>query len=256
MADTVVQSQDTTFQRVGDTWQLKGYALPSVVYNPLYWLLGMVPAVSLTTAEQQFLANLLAQDPEILPGGLTLYQMQALNPLTFAGAAELESLFQLDPFSTDYETGTKTLYDRQFATARATAQSGPINVRGGTARQAFELAELSTLQAMHQFQEIWKNQISVAQIVLTAVRESTTVTNAIRALQLKSQEQQAATEQGRVMQSLSAAEQSLKDRESWLRTVAGGAEFLGVPEMHTEESLQGRGYQQGITTSFGMSSWR
>jgi|ERR1043165_1499652 hypothetical protein len=255
--DVVVQAQSTLFARQGLTTQTKAYSLPlslagSIAYAYLYS--GVLADV--WTAEQLALKALLLQDSKIIPGGQTLYNIQSLNPLAFPGAGDLANIYQKDPFSTDYETSTSDLFDRVFATARAAAQTGPVNVRGGTARQAFEFAELSTQISINRFKEIWQNQLALASVVEQAVQIANAVINQIREEQLKAQQLQAGTEQGLVMQTLSAAEQAAKDKEVHIRSLAGASEFLGVPIMRTQEALEGQGAQAPVTTGFGMSYWR
>ncbi len=258
MADVVIQAQSTNFNRQGTTQQFKAYNLPVAVASYLQYLYtNSSVSGTVTAAEQSALYALLLQNSEVIPGGLTLYNIQALSPTVFDGSAELLAIIQQDPFSTTYETSTQAVYDRAYLTARNAAQSGPTNIRGGTARQAFELAELDTLQSINRFREIWQNQLAVANLVERAVQLFNAVAAETRNEQLKAQQLQAATEQGRVVQTLSAAEMVAKDKDLHLRALAGSAEFLGVPQMLTQEALQGEGVGQGATlTSFGMTAWR
>jgi hypothetical protein len=206
--------------------------------------------------EAVLLATLLAQDPTCLPGGLTLKTLQELSPDTFPGAAELQNIYQQDPFSTEYETSTQALYERAYAIARSIALSGPTNVRGGTARIAFEVAELDTQMANNRFREIWQNQVTLAQVVTAAVQIANMAAENMRRTQLQAQQQQAGTEQGRVIQSLSAAEQLSRLRSDHVRGFAAGGEFLGQGQMTIDEALQGKQAQGGTQSMFGTSYWR
>jgi len=257
MADVVIQAQSTLFNRQGITRQSKGYLLPAPLapYIAASFLHSYVPD-SLRDAAQIALQLLLAQNSQIIPGGLTLFDIQDIDPTLFPGASALESIYQQDPFSSDYETETNSLYERAYSVARAAAQSGPTNIRGGTARQALELAELGVQMSNSRFREIWQNQLAMCQVVIQATQVANASEEARRNSQLKAQQQQAATEQGRVVQTLGAAEQITRDREQHLRALAASAEFLGLPNMATEETLQGEGFQGGVTTGFGMSYWR
>lgn len=258
MADVVIQAQSTNFARQGETWQWKGYTLPSSLAAYIQYLYSYTAmASSLFSTELAALYGLMIQNSQIIPGGLTLYDIQNLDPTLFTGAADLQAIYQQDPFSTEYETSTQALYDRAYLTARNAAQSGPSNIRGGTARMGFELAELDSLQSNNRFREIWQNQLAMAEIVVKAIQVANAVESEIRNEQLKAQQLQAATEQGRVTQTLAAAEQLGRDKELHLRSLAAGGEFLSLPYMKTSEALQGEGPGQGsITTSFGMTAWR
>lgn len=258
MADVVVQAQSTQFQRQGTTLQTKNYNLSTG--NLLSYMISAfqnaVVAGTLSSVEQAMLQQLLGQDSEIIPGGLTLFDIQSINPDLFLGSADLQQIYQKDPFSTEYETNTADLYNRIYAIARSVAQSGPTNVRGGTARQGFELADLDTQQSINRFREIWQNQLAMAGLVIHAAQVAASMSTARYDLQLKAQQQQAATEQGRVMQTLSAAEQLTRERESFIRACALGGEFTSLPTMTTQENLEGQGFQAGVNTAFGMTSWR
>jgi len=249
--DVIIQAQDTTFQRAGLTDQRRGYFLPGGV-SLQYPLL----TATMFNIEQVLLAALMSQDPQCLPGGLTLKNVQEISPEVFNGAAELQLIWQQDPFSTEFEDETEALYNRGYAIARSAAISGPSNVRGATARQGFELAELDTQQAINRFREVWQNQLAVAQLVIAAIQAHNTIANARRAVQLQAQQLQAGTEQGRVVQALSAAEQLSRVRNDHIRGFAAGAEFLGQAQMTTNESLTGRGQQGAVSTAFGTSYWR
>lgn len=249
--DVIIQAQDTTFQRVGQTEQRKGYFLPGSLV-----LQQNIPGAGVNAAEAALILFLMSQDPACLPGGLTLKNIQEIDPELFNGAGELQQIWQKDPFSQEFEDETADLYNRQYAIARSAAISGPSNVRGATARQAFELSDLDTSQAVNRFREIWQNQIAIAQLVIAAVQAHNAIATARRGTQLQAQQLQAGTEQGRVVQSLAAAEQASRSRNDHVRTFAAGAEFFGVGQMITNESIAGRGQQGAVSTAFGTSYWR
>lgn len=258
MSDVVIQAQSTLFNRTGLTQQFKGYdAMPGGLVAALNEAYANAQIGSqLSSAEQAALYELLIQDSEVIPGGLTLFSIQSLTDSLFPGAGVLAAMYNVDPFGTTYETSTQAQYDRQYLTARAAAQSGPTNVRGGTARQGFELAELDTMQSISRFREIWQNQLARAQVNISAIQLANTGESQRRSDRLRAQQQQAATEQGRVMQTLGAAEQVNHERETLIRAMAAGGEFLSRPAMLTAESLSGQGFQSAVNTSFGMTSWR
>jgi hypothetical protein len=254
-----IQAQDTVFQRDGSSSQARGYnfaGFASLVGAINAAAINSAPTAQLSEEERQFLLFLFSQDPQCLPGGLTLKTMQALVPGVFNGSGALASIYTKDPFSTQYETETKNLYERGYLIARSAAMSGPANVRGGTARTSFELAELGTQFANNRFREVWQNQMALAQLVIAAVQTANAVEAGQRADMLNAQRLQAATEQGKVQQMLMASESVNRIRSEHTRANAAGAEFLTVPNMYSEEHLLGRGFQQGVTTAFGSSYWR
>lgn len=258
MSDVIIQAQSTLFNRAGLTQQYKGlFSAPTTLIPSVVALYSNnVIGSQISLAEQAALYALLTQNSEIIPGGLTLYNIQALNASLFPAAENLQALYRLDPFDTTYETSTQALYDRAYATARAAAQSGPTNVRGGTARQGFELAELDTQFSINRFREVWENQVKIAQVVIAAASLANQAESQRRGDQLRAQQQQAATEQGRVMQTLSAAECLERDKEASARSLALAGEIAGGTQMTTIETLAGQGFQSGVNTSFGMSNWR
>ncbi len=259
MADTeiVVQAQSTAFQRTGNSFHRKGYTFPSdlaSLISAAYYNSSV--SSTFASAERQMLYNLFVQDPTLIPGGLTLKNIQSLFPSAFNGAEDLQAIYQKDPWSIEFELETQALYERQYDKARAAAQSGPGNVRGATARQAFELAALDTEMANNRFLQIWQAQVAIAQLVVQAVQVAAQAEAQKWNLQLQAQQQQAATEQGRVVQALGASENAQAMRQNHTRMSGAGVQFLGQEQMSIEEDLAGEGTQGGATTGFGMSYWR
>src|SRR5437867_78938 len=252
-----IQAQSTEFSRFGTSDQRKGYFLFGDLVS---YLVGSYVNAGqfggLTPRENAFLTYILSQDPQCLPGGLTLQTSQDISWSAFPGSAELQAIWTQDPFSVEFENNTEAAYTRAYSIARSIAQSGPTNVRGGTARQGFELAELDTQFSIQRFEAIWRNKLAVAQIVMNAVHIANNIEEARRSASLQAQKAQAATEQGRVQQGLAACEATQRMINDGIRANAAGAEFLGVPQMVTTEDMSGQGFQQGIQTSFGASYWR
>src|SRR6185295_11534452 len=103
--DVIIQAQSTAFERRGTTLQQKAYSLPSLLIGymtAIYANSG--PSATLMGNEQTLLNLLLSQDSQLIPGGQTLKTIQALVAEVFEGAGELQALYRLNPFSTDYET--------------------------------------------------------------------------------------------------------------------------------------------------------
>jgi hypothetical protein len=259
MADTeiTVQAQTTEFRRTGRSNHRKGYYVPDSL-NALFYQLAYNASTNTTNASamRQMLYNLFVQDPTYIPGGLTLKNIQSLFPSAFNGAPDLQSIYRKLPFSTEFEDATKALYERQYLKARVEAQSGPTYVRGATARQAFELAALDTEMANNRFSQIWQAQVAIAQLVVAAVQTAAQAESERWKIQLQAQQQQATTEQGRVVQSLSAAENAIAMQSGEVRALGAATEFLGQQEMVIQEDLLGSGFQQGTPTGFGTSYWR
>src|SRR5262245_10166195 len=137
--DVVIQAQSTAFAREGDTYQERGYVLLTDLINILRFAYNQYPPSSnLNQADQDFLQRILLQQSNLIPGGATLNAAQALSDVVFPGSGELAEIYEKDPFSQEFEDETQELYERAYLIARNTAQSGPINVRGGTARMGFE----------------------------------------------------------------------------------------------------------------------
>jgi hypothetical protein len=248
-----VDAMDTSFSRSGTTNQQRQPSGSWPSSNVTSALSDWVVTQPEATSEQTALNALLKQSSTVFDTKAFLSSVLGL-PQSALATVNLSDIYTLDPFGNTYEVNTLALYTRQYLIARAAAQSGPTNVRGGTARQGFELAELDTLMAINQFREIWQNQVKVAQVVVEAASAADAAWEQLIKLQLEAQKQQAATEQGLVMQTLAAAEQLTKDKEVYLRAISLQADANGY--MVTSELLTGHGFQGGTNTGFGMSTWR
>ena len=183
MADTnvTIQAQDTTFNRSASTTQLITYtAYNYPVLNPFTPVQYSVvkPAFTPSSRVGTLVPSITAR---IGPTDLTTKVTTRVGPadlsallMSAAGLSDLAEIYGLGPFDTTYETNTQALYDRTYLTARAAALSGPQNVRGGTARQGFELADLDTQQSINRFKEIWSNQVAWAGVVIQAISTANT----------------------------------------------------------------------------------
>lgn len=259
MADLVIQAQSTAFRRAGSTSQQRTYPGLNSLYTNIVStnLLGSLISSSLAAAEQTRLALLLGQNVEEIPGGLTLYNIHALSNTAFTGQAFLEALLLRDPDSTAYQTATEAAFEESFAVARSMIASTPVNVRGGTARQAFELAELDTQISLTRWKELTGRYDTIINQNLQATQLLQATLGQIRRDQLQAQQQQAATEQGQVMQTLAASDAVNKIREASTRMSGSIGEFLGWPTMTVTEALEGQGVgQSGTATTFGSTIFR
>jgi len=173
-----IEAQDTTFSRVGNTNEIITYT--AYDYPPLN---STVPALTTITKPSFTISPRVGT---LNPSGVVSARIGAANLAALVsarigpsdlstlitppvGLTELAAIYGLGPLDTTYESSTEALYDRSYAIARATALSGPINVRGGTARMGFELAELDTQQSINRFREVWQNQVAWAGVVTKAI---------------------------------------------------------------------------------------
>jgi hypothetical protein len=263
MADTeiVIQAQSTAFSRHGNTWHRKGftYQQPWIGNALSQGLLNSTPWNDTAAFEQGTLRRILDPtlfDETVIPGGISLKNVQSIPWSAFNGADKLELIYNKDPWSTEYEDETKALYERSYLKARTVAASGPGNVRGGTARAAFEMVALDVEMSNNRFREIWQVQMALAQLVTTAVNIAADKEAARWGLILQGQQQQAATEQGRLSTMLQAAGLVEQMRESNARLIPMAAELFGNPLMWVEEHLDGYQQQGSAQTTFGMNYWR
>lgn len=254
----IIQAQDTFFKRRGQTTHLKGYQTHSWVNQAIHdgTVLNNLGSVS-SALEQAAMNALLARDVTILPGGVTLKNAQtAIAPNAFNGAGDLQAIYEKDPFGSEFEDETRALYERSYAKARTVARSGPINVRGGTARQAFEDTALDVEMSNNRFREIWQAQLALAQLVTAAVQLATNAEVERWRVMLQAQNQQATNENAQIMQALTASERLSQIRDADLRYISAAAEIMGQGQMTIAEDLEGYGQQGSAQTMFGTSFWR
>jgi hypothetical protein len=175
----------------------------------------------------------------------------SIDPANFSGLSALLKMAQRDPYSADYESGITSLYDRQFNKGRSLAQSGPANVRGGTARQGFELGEVDAQNSMNRFREIRGQQDREAGVVQQAIQTMNAIEGMRRGSQMQAQGQNMSGELGRKGASLSAAGQLTSRRQANAGNLALAAEMLGRPKQTTTDSLSGRGSQSASSSNWG-----
>lgn len=245
---------DTRFQRTGTSKTEKEYRLPSdlatiIADNYNRWR----PSSALTDAESGLLGNILGQDRATsIPGLNVLQAVRGIDPTNFTGLSALNGIIARNPYSTDYENAIGQLYDRQFAKARSLAQSGPINVRGGTARQGFELGEIDAQQAMNKFREVRGQQDKEAGVMQGAVQLLNMIESMRRGSQMQAQSQNMAGEQMKTDQSLGAAKHVNAMRGVNQANVTTAAELLGKPRQTQTDDLKGKGNQVTNTSNWGV----
>lgn len=242
--------QNTAFQRKGTSTTDRSYALPSDLSALIKqgYTTG-APDPSVSSSESSFLLNLLSRDQGGVPGLSTLEAIRGISPTAFSGTNELNAMKLRNPYSSDYESAVGNLFDRQFATARSLAQSGPGNVRGGTARQGFELAELGAQNAMNKFREVRGQQDREAGVVQNAIQLLNTIESLRRGTQLQAQNQQMSGEAERTREGLGGSDATSRLRTNNLAHLQLAGELLGRPKQVTTDDLTGRGTQAQNTSS-------
>jgi len=245
-------SGNTRFTREGTSQTQKDYTLPNDLSSILQ-LLYQSGQISPTTSsnELNLLNQMLTRSTTSLPGLASLQSIQGIDPTSFTGQSSLNNMAERNPYSSDYESAVGALYDRSFAKGRAMAQSGPTNVRGGTARQGFEMAELSGDQARNKFREVRGQQDKEAGVVQGAVQLMNTIESMRRGSQMQAQQQNMAGETARSGQSLQAAGGVNDLRRANASTVGLAGEMLGKPRQVTTDNLRGRGSQSASSSNWG-----
>ena len=244
---------DTNFLRTGTSSTTKDYQLPSdlaTVIAQNYQRSG--PTAGMVSGENDLITALLGQDRSDVPGLDVLQAIRGIDPTNFSGVSPLQNIMARNPYSTDYESAIGQLYDRQFGKARSLAQSGPINVRGGTARQGFELGEIDAQQAMNKFREVRGQQDKEAGVVQGAVQLLNTIESLRRGNQMQAQHQTMGGEQVRTGQSMDAARHVNQRRGMNQANVSTAAEFLGKPKQTQTDNMSGKGSQVTNTSNWGV----
>lgn len=255
--DIVIQAQDTGWVRLGFQTQRRFLLTPFDLSS--YVLAAVTSTPMATDYVQNTYANLYglaSQDEKVIGGGKTLFDIQSLKLTDLPGAAALANIYGILPFGNDYETQTLALYTRSFTIAKALARSGPVNVRGGTARAGFEQAELDAQFSINRFKEIWQNQLTMAGLVISAASTAGQSQASLRNDWLRSQQQQAASEQGKAQQKLEAAKQLDEDRNQHLKALSLYSDTVCQPCMLTNEDYTGKGFQHGVNTGHGFAIQR
>ena len=247
------QSSSTAFQRQGATNTGQTFQLPAWLSSLIQQSTegGTLPA-GMVDNDWQLITSLLQQDPSQGYGVSQLNQILGIDPTNFNGAPQLDNIIARNPYSQDYENATKGLYDRQFEIARANAQSGPANVRGGQARVGFDLADVGTQQSLNRFREIRNQSDKEAGIVEQAVHMGNVIESMRRSSQMQAQGLGEGSQHARTQESLGASGQVTQKRAANAALLQQAAELLGTKEQQVNENLTGKG-QQIQSSQGGMS---
>jgi hypothetical protein len=252
-------SSSSAFRRTGSSSMTQQRTLPAELAALIQSnFRGGAVDGSVGTANNGFLLDLLTQNSASLPGQSILETIQAINPTSFTGSSALESLISRNPFSTNYEEATQDLFDRQYATARSAAQSGPQNVRGGQGRQALELASLGDRMAQSRFQNINEAQNREAGVVAQASQIHQAIEAMRRGSQLQAQNAQQQGVAQNKQQMLGASQLINQQRAGQTAGLASAGDLLGTTTQTQAENIKGRGNQSssgsqwnaGITCCF------
>jgi hypothetical protein len=242
----------TAFSRTGTSTQGKSFTLPSDLANLIRQAYtGSALPKTTTDNESNLLNSLLTRTIGNVPGLSTLQTDESIDPTSYTGASTLNTMSQRNPYSRDYENAIGDLYDRQFAKGRAMAQSGPTNVRGGTARQGFEMAELSGDQARNKFREVRGQQDKEAGVVQGAVQTMNQIESMRRGSRLTAQSQHQASESARTGEALHATGMVDSIRKSNQGNINLAGDMLGNPIQTTKDDLKGRGAQSASGSNWG-----
>jgi len=247
-----VSTQYADFLRKGTSDQTKEYVLPAGLTSLVNAIASSetLPA-ALASAETGFLNTLLSRNPEAVPERAMLESLADVAPGTYTGSTALANAAAQDPWSAEYETGTRELYDRLLAEAKARAQSGPDNVRGATARGGFEQADVDVQGALNRFKELHTNKLAQSSIVQQAVQLANAIESARSGTKLQAQGQLAAGESNRVGEMVGGTASVGRLRQGGLANIMAGAELLGKPKVHSQDDLHGKGFQMGAEAKVG-----
>lgn len=246
---------NTSFSRQGTSSVDKKYQLPSdlsALVGKMYT--GSQLNQGTTDNEQNLLNTLLQQSAAGVPGLAAVQEAEGIDPTNFSGLSGLNSITARNPYSSDYENAIGSMYDRMFAKGRSLAQSGPQNVRGGTARQGFELAELDANIGRNKFNDVRQQQDKEAGVVQNAIQMLNAIENMRRGSKLQAQGQHMAGEHTRKGESLQAASGVNAIRGANNQNVQLAGELLGSPTQTTTDNMRGKGNQATNSTSIGGSA--
>lgn len=245
---------DTSFSRTGTSVAKQTFDLPSALASKLAELYIASPLNSQhSVAESTFLQNLLSRLGSSVPQSRNLIPMANMAPSDFIGADSLDSIIARNPYSQSYEQATQDLFDRSYATARAAAMSGPSNVRGGTARAGFELADLDTQMSNNRFREVSQQQQQQAGITNQAVSIANAIDTGRRGQSLQAIQQLTSAELGRDQQGLEASGAVGRNRTASHANLALASQILGKPTSTVTDNMSGEGDQSGNSTHWGVN---
>ena len=171
------------------------------------------------------------------------------------GLSQLAEIYNVGPFDTLFEAATIPSYNNAWAIAFATVQSGPSTVRGGTARAAFAVAEMTTQMALQRYEAIWKYQVEWAGKVVEAITQANEILDKDDSSVLHDNEQSIMAQKANSDSSIGQYGQLNAYASNIIQSFTAGRHY-GTSLMSTQEVIAGQGIQNGVVNGFGMSSWR
>lgn len=241
------------FERKGTSTTQRSFSLDSLIGDVIRAnAAGAAIPTGLQDAENSWLTTLLGRNDQTHGGTSLLESIKSMLTGTFTGSGGLDTIIARNPYSQDYENSTAALYNRSFNQARAAAQSGPANVRGGQARTGFELADLGTQQSMNRFREIRGQQDKEASTVMNAVQLANMIENLRRGQQVQATQADEGIKHVQRGDKLEAAGKVNQKRATSNADLNLASQVLGVPTSKTTDNLTGKGVQATDTSNWGV----
>lgn len=244
---------DSEFARKGTSTTQRSFSLDSLIGDIIRQnaAAGAVPS-TLKNAENSWLTGLLGTDSTSHGGTSVLDNIKALLTGTFTGSGGLDNIIARNPYSQDYENSTAELYNRSYNTARAAAQSGPTNVRGGQARTGFELADLGAQQSMNRFREVRGQQDKEANSVMNAIQLANMIENLRRGQQVQAIGTDETIKHSLRSDKTAGAQATNQKRMTSNADLNLASQVLGVPQTKTTDDLVGKGNQSSSASNWGV----
>jgi hypothetical protein len=166
----------------------------------------------------------------------------ALSPGGFQGESSLQRVYNRDPYGGTYENETNDLYERSFDKARAAAKSGPTNVRGGVARNSFELAELDTNMSQNRFREVDNAQKQQAGLTNQSVQLANMIEAGRRGQAIQGAGLMNQNIMGRDQQRLEASAAVSRNRNANAMNLGLASKLLGTHVNEQRDDSHGHGH--------------
>jgi hypothetical protein len=225
----------------------------STLISQAYNHTGMTPTMS--NLEMAALQAFLTRNPALTQFSQSLGDVAnlATSPGGFGGQSALQDIYAQSPYSGTYEQNTNDLYDRSFDKARAAAKSGPTNVRGGVARNSFELAELDTNMSNGRFQQIDQAQKTQAGISNQAVQLANIIESGRRGQGMQAIGQQHHDTLARDQQKLEASAGVSRNRNAQAMNLGLASKLLGTQKNEHDDDSHGHGNSSSWSFGGGVS---
>lgn len=158
------------YERKGKGMHYRSYDIPASIRDLVMTnatTAGVDP--SIRQVQDDALRRLMSMRPETQSGFSRLEAVASIDPTSFVGRRQLESIASLiDPSSQQYELGTVNAYRRAAGEALSGAVSGPSFVRGADLRPALIQASLAKQLAEGRTKELREARMGDIQTLLQA----------------------------------------------------------------------------------------